>query len=196
LRAVLAPKCPAIRTLPFLRLPWTSEQFRFGAVRANDSKMDDPLSQALSEGPPPARLASFDGRPLGDTLDTFRQEILAVLNEHFFDAGVVTEDVPLLHAPLIDSGSVRISARRADPAYEAAVCVNIRCVRRDEHDVAHYEIEADGVLRRLRSGHPGEHAFPIEIVRAADGTRSVDTAALTRELAGAIRRFADEDHRG
>jgi hypothetical protein len=157
--------------------------------------MDDPLSQALSESPPPARLASFDGRPLGETLDTFRQQILAVLNEHFFDAGVVTEDIPLLHATLIDSGSIRISARRADPAYEATVSVNVRCVRMDEHDVAHYEIEADGVLRRLRSGHPGEHTFPIEIVPAMDGTRSVDAAALTKELSAAIRRFADEDHR-
>jgi hypothetical protein len=157
--------------------------------------MQDPLSQALSESPPPAPLASYDARPLADTLDALRSQILTVLNEHFFDAGVVTEDVPLIHHTMIDSGSIRICARRAEPAYEADVIVDARCVRTDGSDALYYEIEASGVIRRVRSVHPGEHVFRIGVVPAADGTRSIDAPAFTRELTGAIRRFSDEDQR-
>jgi hypothetical protein len=158
--------------------------------------MDDPLSRALSEPPPDAPLASFAARPLGETLDTLRGQILAVLNEHFFDAGVVDEAVPLVHHTLIDSGSIRIAARRAEPAYEAAVDVNVRCLRADTKDADRYEIEARCVLRRLRETRRGEHAFRIGIVPASDGNRSIDAAALTTELTAAIRRFSDEDQRG
>jgi hypothetical protein len=157
--------------------------------------MDDPLSRALSEStsdPPPA---AVNTRPIGETLATLRRQILSVLNEHFFDAGVFDEAVPLLHHTLIDTGSIHIVARRAEPAYEAAVTINVRSRRADPGDVTHEEIEACGVLRRLRETHPGEHALGIAIVQEADGTRSVDTAAFTIELAAAIRRFAEEDHR-
>ncbi len=157
--------------------------------------MDDPLSRALSEASPSDPEASFEARPLGETLETMRRQILAVLNDHFFDAGVVDEAIPLLHHTLIDSGSIRIVARRAEPAYEATVSVDARCVRAGKDEADRYEIEGGGVLRRLRESHPGEHVFRIEIVPERDGTRSVDTIALTSELASAIRRFADEDQR-
>jgi hypothetical protein len=158
--------------------------------------MEDPLSRALSESAPHAQLVSFDARPLGETLETLRGQILAVLNEHFFDAGVVDADIPLLHHSLIESGSIRIFAKRTEPAYEASISVDARCVRADAGDAPHYEIEATGVLRRLRSVHSGEHLFRIAIVPGADGTRSVDNLALTRELAEAISRFAEEDRPG
>jgi hypothetical protein len=157
--------------------------------------MDDPLTAALAESTSPTPPASFNARPLGETLDTLRRQILTVLNQHFFDAGVVDEAIPLLHHTLIDSGSIRIAARRAEPAYEASVAVNVRSVRAATSDAGHYEIEATGVLRRVRERHPGEHFFCIEIVPEADGTRSVNTAAFTTELTTAIRRFADEDQR-
>ena len=158
--------------------------------------MDDPLSRALSEASASGPEPSFDARPLGETLETLRRQILAVLNDHFFDAGVVDEAIPLVHHTLIESGSIRIVARRTEPAYEATVAVHARCVRAGKDETDRYEIEAGGVLRRLRGGHPAEHAFRIDIVPERDGTRSLDTVALTAELTGAIRRFADEDQRG
>ena len=123
-----------------------------------------------------------------------RGQIRTVLNEHFFDEGVEEEQVPLVHHSLIDSGSIRIIARRADPAYEASVVVDARSVRADKDEAPHYEIEAKGVLRRVRANHSSEHAFRIGIVPAPDGSRAIDAAALTGELTAAIRRFADEDH--
>jgi hypothetical protein len=158
--------------------------------------MNDPLSQALtpSTSVPPA--ASFGVRPLRETLEALRHQILTVLNEHFFDAGIVDEAIPVLHHTLIDSGSIRIVARRAEPAYEASVAVNARSVRSGKDDADRYEVEANGVLRRLRESRSGEHAFAIEIVPDADGSRSVDAVALTTELTRAIRRFSDEDQRG
>jgi hypothetical protein len=157
--------------------------------------MADPLSRALSEstaGEPPV---AFDPRPIAETIDTLRGQIRAVLDEHFFDAGIADEAIPVLHATLIDSGSIRISARRADPAYEAVVVVDARSVSADKDEAQRFEIEAKGILRRLRAGHSSEHAFAIAIVPAADGTRAIDAAAFTAELTAAIRRFADEDHR-
>jgi hypothetical protein len=158
--------------------------------------MDDPLSQALSERTSAAPATTFEARPLGETLEALRRQILAVLNEHFFDAGVVDEAIPLIHHTLIDSGSIRIVARRAEPAYEASVAVNARSVRAAKDDAGYYEIEATGMLRRLRESHSGEHAFAIEIVPDAEGSRSVNAVALTTELTNAIRRFADQDQRG
>jgi hypothetical protein len=157
--------------------------------------MDDPLSQALAEATFEAPAASFNERPIRETLETLRKQILAVLNEHFFDAGVIDEAIPLVHHTLIDSGSIRIAARRADPAYEASVSIDVRCVRTAAAAGERYELEAAGVLRRVRESHPSEHAFRIEIVPQSDGTRSVNAVALTNELAAAIRRFADEDMR-
>jgi hypothetical protein len=156
--------------------------------------MDDPLSRALTETTPAAPVASPGTRPIGETLESLRHQILAVLNEHFFDAGVLDETIPLVHTTFIDSGSIRIVARRAEPAYEASVAVNVRSLRAGQDDAGHDEIEATGVLRRLRERHPGEHAFRIEIAPESDGTRSVNTAALTAELTNAIARFATEDH--
>ena len=158
--------------------------------------MDDPLSHALSQSSSSVPPASFEARPLRETLEALRRQILAVLNEHFFDAGVVDEAIPVLHHTLIDSGSIRIVARRNEPAYEASVAVNARSLRAAKDDADRYEIEASGVLRRLRESHSGEHAFAIEIVPDADGSRSVNAIALTTELTIAIRRFADEDQRG
>ena len=141
-----------------------------------------------------APVASCGSRPIGETLESLRRQILAVLNEHFFDAGVVDEAIPLLHATFIDSGSIRIVARRAEPAYEASVAVNVRNLR-GGNDPDRDEIEATGVIRRLREHRSGEHAFRIEVVPESDGTRSVNAAALTAELSAAIARFAAEDHR-
>jgi hypothetical protein len=152
--------------------------------------MDDPLSQALSEPAPATPATSCSMRPIGETLETLRRQILTVLNAHFFDAGVVDEAIPLVHATFIDSGSIRIVARRAEPAYEASVAVNVRSVRAATGDADHDEIEATGVIRRLRERQWDEHAFRIEIVSESDGTRWVDAAALTAELTTAIRRFA------
>jgi intracellular sulfur oxidation DsrE/DsrF family protein len=63
-------------------------------------------------------------------------------------------------------------------------------VRAATGDADHDEIEATGVIRRLREHQRDEHAFRIEIVSESDGTRSVNAAALTAELTTAIRRFA------
>jgi hypothetical protein len=152
--------------------------------------MDDPLSRALSEPASAAPAASCNTGPIGETLETLRRQILAVLNEHFFDAGVVDEAVPVVHATFIDSGSIRIVARRAEPAYETSVAVNVRSMRNAANDTDHDEIEATGVIRLLRERQPDEYAFRIEIVSESDGTRSVNADALTAELTTAIRRFA------
>jgi hypothetical protein len=152
--------------------------------------MDDPLSRALSEIAPPATSTPRSTRPIGQTLEALRRQILAVLNEHFFDAGVVDEAVPLVHATFIDSGSIRITAHRAEPAYEACVAVNVRSVRAATDDAGHDEIEATGLIRRLREHQPNEHFFRIEVEREPDGTQSLNVAALTLELTNAIRRFA------
>jgi hypothetical protein len=157
--------------------------------------MDDPLSRALSESTSGAPAVIFSARPVGETLDVLRGQILAVLNEHFFDAGVVDEAVPLIHHTLIESGSIRFVARRAEPAHEASIAVNARSVRAGKDEAEQYEVEANGILRRLRESHSSEHAFQIEIVPEADGTRSINAAALTAELTTAIRRFAEEDLR-
>jgi hypothetical protein len=157
--------------------------------------MDDPLSRALSAAGPVEPDAPYRSQPIAETIERLRSQIHTVLNEHFFDAGVEDEPVPLVHHTLIDSGSIRMTARRAEPAYEAEVTVDIRTLGPAADATQHDQIEARGILRRRRASHPSEHAFAIGIVPAADGTRSIDEPAFIADLTAAIRRFAAEDDR-
>jgi hypothetical protein len=163
------------------------------------SSMEDPLSRALLEAsrgpdeelhPDVSRHRTDHAPPLGDVLESLREQLVEAMALPFFDAGSTVEMTPVTKVALTETGAATIVARKSDPAYEATVSVEVRCdhgtARNRGPDEDRYEVRPRAYLRHDDRGRRAEREVAV-VVREIEGRLKLDTEYLRDEMASMIR---------
>lgn len=155
--------------------------------------MNDPLSRALAQA---VRVSSNPSsgtiQHLNEVMPALHEQLLDVLRLPFFDAGIEDEPVPVLTSALLESGSLRMTARRNDPPYEVAITFDARTIRDAADESGRYEMLSNGVVRHQSHKFLKEREFSVPVSILADGTLRLDVVAMKAELAAIIAGFASD----
>jgi hypothetical protein len=160
--------------------------------------MDDPLNRAFAEAAPrrnkvpPNDIAEHPARhmrDLGGELESLRVQLLATMTSPFFDEGARSEIIPIVKHIASELGTVKVIARKREPAYEAVASVEVR-TDRDASDARHeagrYQVRAKLAMAAVDAAGPvrGDLVFAVHEI---DGQLRIDTPDLTEKIAQAIR---------
>ncbi len=160
--------------------------------------MDDPLNRALAEAAPrredvpPREIAEHRTRhlrELSSELESLRAQLLATMVSPFFDDGAQAHIIPVVKHLTAEVGTVKVIARKREPAYEAVASVEVRSDREPSGagaDAGHYHVRAKLAMAGVdRAG--STHREFVFAVREDDGRLEVDASDLTEKIALAIR---------
>lgn len=165
---------------------------------AEESEMDDPLSRALSEAP--QRPAARRGRDITEhptrelhaleaVLRGLQDQLVEAMALPFFDAGLRGDTTPVVKHGTSEQGTTRVLAQKRDPAYEAAISIEVHCDHDPRDDAAsdpgRYQVRAKArvTCRDARGVTERETAFAVHEVA---GTLCLDAGDLRRRVAEAI----------
>lgn len=161
--------------------------------------MDDPLNRAFAEAPP-RRLDRPTGEisqhptaamhALTEELESLRAQLLATMASPFFDEGAEAELIPVVKHGTSELGTVKVIARKREPAYEALASIEVRC----DHDASadggdaggRYEVRAKVAVSRADAAGRA-HCERVFAVHEIDGGLQIDSADLKERIADEIR---------
>jgi hypothetical protein len=161
--------------------------------------MDDPLSRALNEASrghdedPHGDVSCYrteHAPPLGEVLESLRVQLVEAMALPFFDGASTLETTPVTKVAHTETGAATIIARKREPAYEAMVCIEVRCDHGKTGDRApdagRYEVRPRAHLRCNDPERVTEREVAVT-VREIEGQLHIDTPSLRDEMAEAIR---------
>lgn len=158
--------------------------------------MDDPLSHALEEAPEKRFESAPDmldahtprRRELHDILDDIKGQASSAMRTPFFDAGVDEASEPIVQRGAVEAGTIRVSARHADPPYRANLTIYVRSDK-EATPAGHFHVQARCEVSSDMQKPPLRREFTIGLKVADDGTQTIDVEQLRREMADTIRTF-------
>ncbi len=160
--------------------------------------MDDPLNRAFAEATPrrkempQAEIAEHRTRhvrSLGTELESVRAQLLAMMASPFFDDGAQAEIIPVVKHSAAELGTVKVTARKREPGYEALASVEVQAGRDHAEAVdeaGRYLVRAKLAMTSVdRAGHTRREL--VFAVHEIDGELRIDGADLKEKIAQAIR---------
>jgi hypothetical protein len=131
---------------------------------------------------------------LGGMLETLRLQLLGTLATPFFDEGPRAELFPVIKHGTTEVGTIKVTARKREPVYEATASIEVRC----DHDAAGpaqpdtgcYQVRAKAAVACMDARGRTQREF-VFAVHEIDGGLDLDVADLEAKLAEALRVIAE-----